>query len=201
MNDGLNIAIVGAGIGGLAAAIALRARGMNVSVFEEAASPREAGAGISIPPNAANLLKRTGLRDAIEKITTRSQGLTLRTSRGEAVPTPPRPPRCGAIRSIASNLLNMLLDVVGETVIFGHRCVAVDETEHGSATDFCQWCRLRCGFGHRCRRHPFDGTAHDRLDGEPDQRRHRGLQRPRTNAKTLRGSRTAGAEYVDGAGP
>ena len=87
MNDALNIAIIGAGIGGLAAAIALRARGMNVSVFEEAASPREAGAGISIPPNAVNLLKRTGLRDAIEKITTRSQGLTLRTSQGELVPT------------------------------------------------------------------------------------------------------------------
>ena len=53
MNDSLNIAIVGAGIGGLAAAIALSSRGMNVSVFDEAESPHEAGAGISIPSNAA----------------------------------------------------------------------------------------------------------------------------------------------------
>ena len=59
MTDRLNIAIVGAGIGGLSAALALSARGMNVTVFEDAESPREAGAGISIPPNAVILLKRT----------------------------------------------------------------------------------------------------------------------------------------------
>ena len=70
MNDGLNVAIIGAGIGGLAAALALRARGTQGSVLEEAESPREAVAGISIPPNAATLQKRIGLRDAIEKITT-----------------------------------------------------------------------------------------------------------------------------------
>src|SRR5215831_3244296 len=89
MNDRLNVAIVGAGIGGLSAALALGARGMNVTVFEEALSPREAGAGISVPPNAATLLKRAGLCDALEKINTRSQGLSLRTSQGESVPTPP----------------------------------------------------------------------------------------------------------------
>src|SRR5215218_529276 len=86
MTERLNIAIVGAGIGGLSAALALSARGMNVTVFEGAESPREAGAGLSIPPNALILLKRTSLCDEIEKITTRSQGLTRRTSRGEPIP-------------------------------------------------------------------------------------------------------------------
>src|SRR5947209_2810773 len=112
MNGSLNVAIVGAGIGGLAAAIALRARGMNVSVFEEAESPREAGAGISIPPNAATLLKRTGLCDAIEKITKRSQGLTLRTSRGKAVPSPPLSPMMQSYQIHRVELLNMLFDAV-----------------------------------------------------------------------------------------
>ena len=56
MTDRLKVAIVGAGIGGLAAALALSARGIAVAVFEEADSAREAGAGISIPPNAAILL-------------------------------------------------------------------------------------------------------------------------------------------------
>ena len=69
MTDRLNIAIVGAGIGGVSAALALSARGMNVTVFEAAESPREAGAGLSIPPNAVLLLKRTALRDDIERIT------------------------------------------------------------------------------------------------------------------------------------
>src|SRR3954447_22958925 len=85
MTDRLNIAIVGAGIGGLSAALALSARGMNVTVFEGAEAPREAGAGLSLPPNALVLLRRTALCDSIEKITTRSEGLTRRTSRGKPV--------------------------------------------------------------------------------------------------------------------
>ena len=109
MTDRLNIAIVGAGIGGLSAALALRARGMNVTVFEEAQSPREAGAGISIPPNAAILLKRAGLCEAIEKITTRSQGLALRTSRGEPVPGPPVTSTVPSYQIHRVELLDMLL--------------------------------------------------------------------------------------------
>ena len=98
MTDRLNIAIVGAGIGGLSAALALNARGMDVTVFEDAEAPREAGAGISIPPNAARLLRRTSLCGAIEKITTWSQGLTLRTSQGELVSRPGAPALTEAIR-------------------------------------------------------------------------------------------------------
>jgi salicylate hydroxylase len=136
ISDGLNVAIVGAGIGGLAAAIALRARGMNVSVFEDAESPREAGAGISIPPNAATLLKRTGLSDAIDKITTRSQGLTLRTSRGEPVSRPPASPALQSYQIHRVELLDMLLGEVKGTVRFGHRCIAVDDTKPGARLTF-----------------------------------------------------------------
>jgi salicylate hydroxylase len=136
MNDGLNVAIIGAGIGGLAAALALRARGMQVAVFEEAESPREAGAGISIPPNAATLLKRTGLRDVIEKITTTSQGLTLRTSRGELVSGPPASSTMQSYQIHRLDLLNMLLDVMREAVRFGHRCISVNEKNIGARLTF-----------------------------------------------------------------
>jgi ribulose 1,5-bisphosphate synthetase/thiazole synthase len=50
MSEQLQIAIVGGGIGGLTAALALRARGLNVTVFEQAGEQREIGAGISILP-------------------------------------------------------------------------------------------------------------------------------------------------------
>ncbi len=40
--------VVGGGIGGLAAAIALRRAGLEVSVFEQAEELREIGAGLSI---------------------------------------------------------------------------------------------------------------------------------------------------------
>jgi salicylate hydroxylase len=136
MNDRLNVAVVGAGIGGLAAAIALGARGVNVSVFEDAESRREAGAGISIPPNAAILLKRTGLRHMLETITTTSQGLTLRTSQGEPVPRSPAAPTLQSYQIHRVELLHMLLDVVKGSVRFGHRCIGVDDTETGARLTF-----------------------------------------------------------------
>lgn len=136
MTNGLNVAIVGAGIGGLSAALALSARGMNVTVFDEAGSPREAGAGLSIPPNAAILLKRTSLCDDIEKVSTRSQGLTLRTSRGDAVPRLPGSPTVESYQIHRVELLEMLLGVVKGSVRFGHRCVAVDETSTGAQLRF-----------------------------------------------------------------
>src|SRR5436305_9168328 len=68
MPGSLRIAIVGGGIGGLTAALALRARGLEVTVFEQAEVLREIGAGVSIHPNAARLLKRIGLDDQLRKI-------------------------------------------------------------------------------------------------------------------------------------
>jgi len=52
------IIIVGGGIGGLSAAIALRRAGYDAQVFERAPELREVGAGISIWPNASRLLRR-----------------------------------------------------------------------------------------------------------------------------------------------
>jgi 2-polyprenyl-6-methoxyphenol hydroxylase-like FAD-dependent oxidoreductase len=53
--------IIGAGIGGLAAAIALGRRGWNVSVLERAPELREVGAGISLWPNAVRALELLGV--------------------------------------------------------------------------------------------------------------------------------------------
>ena len=134
MSDRLNIAIIGAGIGGLSAALALSARGMNVRVFEGAESPREAGAGLSLSPNALILLKRTALCDDIEKITTRSPGVTLRSSRGEAVS--PGSPTALSYRIYRVELLEMLMGGVKAPVRFGHRCIAVDDTQGGARLTF-----------------------------------------------------------------
>jgi glycine/D-amino acid oxidase-like deaminating enzyme len=57
MSEQLQIAIVGGGIGGLTAALALRARGLNVTVFEQAGEQREIGAGISILQEQAQQLE------------------------------------------------------------------------------------------------------------------------------------------------
>jgi salicylate hydroxylase len=59
---GLNNAIViGAGIGGLAAAIALARRGVAVTVLERAEAIREVGAGLQVSPNGLAVLRALGL--------------------------------------------------------------------------------------------------------------------------------------------
>ena len=91
MSERLQVAIVGGGIGGLTAALALRARGLNATVFEQAGELREIGAGVSIFPNATLLLQRIGLVDGIRKIGSPIAGLLLRTSAGEPIDISARP--------------------------------------------------------------------------------------------------------------
>src|SRR5215467_11204159 len=55
------IAIVGAGIGGLAAALFLRRRGLDATVYEQAVELVEVGAGIVVAPNMVRLLQELGL--------------------------------------------------------------------------------------------------------------------------------------------
>ncbi len=57
----LNIAIVGAGMGGLATAAALRLVGIDVTVYEQASQFARIGAGIQIGCNAMKVLRRLGL--------------------------------------------------------------------------------------------------------------------------------------------
>ena len=57
----LRIAIVGGGLGGLAAALFLDKAGLDVTVYEQAPQLREVGAGIVVPPNMVRPLEKLGL--------------------------------------------------------------------------------------------------------------------------------------------
>src|SRR5437868_5815255 len=63
----LRVVIVGAGIGGLAAAVALRQRGVEVSVYERSAKLEEVGAGIQVGPNAVKVLRALGLAEELRR--------------------------------------------------------------------------------------------------------------------------------------
>jgi len=62
----LRIAIVGAGIGGLTAAVALRRAGFAGDVYGQAPELTEIGGGINMGPNAARILYRLGLGEALD---------------------------------------------------------------------------------------------------------------------------------------
>jgi salicylate hydroxylase len=62
------VAVVGGGIGGLAAANALVRRGVRVTVFEQAAQLGEVGAGVMTTPNSIRLLSRMGFGSGIERL-------------------------------------------------------------------------------------------------------------------------------------
>jgi salicylate hydroxylase len=62
-----SIAVISAGIGGLTAAVALRQAGFDVDVYEQAQELTEVGGGINMGPNAARILYRLGLGDALDR--------------------------------------------------------------------------------------------------------------------------------------
>ncbi|MGD0700359.1 MAG: FAD-dependent monooxygenase [Trebonia sp.] len=128
------VAIIGGGIGGLTAAIALSRAGADVSVYEAAAELREIGAGVALHPNAMRVLRAIGVEDAVRKVAGRSEwavtrnGVTGRviskTSRGQQA----------ALQGIEGATVHRadLLDVLAAAVppdvgvSLGKRCVSVD---------------------------------------------------------------------------
>ena len=74
----LDVVIVGAGIGGLAAASTIGAAGHRVHILEAAFELREAGAGMQLAPNATRILQRWGLSDQLQQVGVEPQALVFR---------------------------------------------------------------------------------------------------------------------------
>lgn len=70
--------IVGAGIGGVTAALALIDAGLDVELYERNGTLSEIGAGIQISPNGVKVLDRLGLRDMIDAVAFRPEALEMR---------------------------------------------------------------------------------------------------------------------------
>ena len=77
MLKGQEITVVGAGIGGLAAACALARRGAIVTVLERAGSITEVGAGLQIGPNGVAVLDALGLGEAARACAVTSRAVRL----------------------------------------------------------------------------------------------------------------------------
>ena len=139
----LSIAIIGGGIGGLAAALSLLRAGLDVHVYERAKKLSEVGAGIQVSPNASRILHGFGLADALANMGVKplamhqrrwDDGRTLlRTPLAEAMEAAFGFPHYQMHRADLLNTLARALPV--ERLHIGHRFTAlVDHGDYVEAT-------------------------------------------------------------------
>src|SRR3954452_4213709 len=83
----LKAIVVGAGLGGLTAGLALRRAGVEVAMFERAASMRsiQVGIGMVVWPNGMKALETVGVTDGVEAIGHALESLDLYTAAGKSL--------------------------------------------------------------------------------------------------------------------
>lgn len=135
----MRMIVVGGGIGGLTAAIALKQAGVGVEVYERAAAITEVGAGVSLWPNALKALHLLGMQPSLEAMSFVSEVGGVRTPAGTMLTeTSAREfvARFGLPTTVfhRAELLDVLLDAAGDIPIhLGHECRTVEQNA-GQAT-------------------------------------------------------------------
>jgi salicylate hydroxylase len=129
------IAIIGGGIGGLAAAAFLRRAGLRATVYEQASRLGEVGAGVVVAPNAARLLRVLGVLPVLEE---RAVPLEVgwefrRWQDGRVLSAEDLATKCARLygeRTYTAHRADLLeavgRAVPGEDVRLGKRCVGLD---------------------------------------------------------------------------
>ena len=90
MNRLPKVAVIGGGLGGLAAALALHRRGIEVSVHEKAPVLAEIGAGVNLTPNTLKALRHLGVEEAVLDIGCEMPEQSIRSFRSGRVIARPR---------------------------------------------------------------------------------------------------------------
>ncbi|WP_218577108.1 FAD-dependent monooxygenase [Phytohabitans rumicis] len=143
--DGPKFAILGGGIGGLAAAAFLRAKGLDSDVYEQADALTEVGAGLVIAPNAARLLRRLGVLDRfIERAVQMEIGWEFRRwDNGAVLSAESLEEECMRLygehtyTAHRADLLDALRSAVPEhSIHLGKRCVSVEFEDDQAVLQF-----------------------------------------------------------------
>lgn len=143
----MEVAIIGAGIGGLTTALSLHGVGLSPTVHERGELGADVGAGIQLSPNAVRVLHALGLRDALAAIGSRPDAVHFRDfASGRVIAHRPlgdvSEARYGApyYQVHRADLVQLLLDAVRERGIpveGGQPCSGIEMDGDGVA--------LRCG--------------------------------------------------------
>jgi 2-polyprenyl-6-methoxyphenol hydroxylase-like FAD-dependent oxidoreductase len=140
----LSVAVVGGGIGGLTAAVALLQAGFDVRVYEQAPALPAVGAGIQLAPNCTRVLGRLGLLPAVEPVAVRPTAFEFRrwddgrvlsrTTLGDAIAASYSAPYYNAHRGDLTAVLTRA--VPPDRVEDGRRCVGVVHRAEGAEVRF-----------------------------------------------------------------
>lgn len=136
---GLRVGVVGAGLGGLAAAIALDRTGQDVTVFERTEVFRPVGAGISLWPNGMKVLSLLGLGPEMAAIGGRMDRMAYSGAGGRVFTDFSLEPLYETVGERAwpvprSALQDLLVAHAGaDRIRFGSRCCGVGATGSGPA--------------------------------------------------------------------
>ncbi len=128
----MKVAIVGAGIAGLAAAVACRQAGFEVKVFEQSNRLRSIGGGLLLYPHAVRILRRIGLASWLDQADVglrkyylygADNSLLIEDELGEFVNS-----AGGPVMPVLRNdlLLALARPLDKETLAFGQACVGIE---------------------------------------------------------------------------
>lgn len=138
----LNLLVIGAGMGGLTAALALQQAGHRVSVVDRVAELRPVGAAISVWSNGVKVLERLGLGEAVERVSGNMRHMRYATQDGELLSEFSLAPLYEAVGQRAcpiarAELQRLLLEAVGErNVRLGVTCSDFDNDAEGITAHF-----------------------------------------------------------------
>lgn len=146
----VEVAVIGGGIGGLSAAVALHQAGLDVHVFEQAPELGDVGGSLTIDTAAISVLGRWGLADAFLADAPLCNGIEVRTIRGEVVthfPVPDLgslgvedPNRVGSRQVFGfmrSDLIKLLASALpAERLHTGQRLTSVTDSSDGAEARF-----------------------------------------------------------------
>ncbi|MGF1498433.1 MAG: FAD-dependent urate hydroxylase HpxO, partial [Elainellaceae cyanobacterium] len=134
--ENLKALVIGAGIGGLTAGIALKQAGYDVEIYDRVGELRPVGAGISLWSNGVKVLNRLGLGAEIAQIGGQMNSMEYRTKTGALLNHIDLAPLIQTVGQrpypvARHDLQEMLLRAFAGEVNLGHRCIGLDEDASG----------------------------------------------------------------------
>ena len=131
----LKVVIIGAGIGGLTAGIALKQVGYTVEIYDKASELRPVGAGISLWSNGVKVLNRLGLGKAIARLGGQMDRMEYRSHQDEILNQIELDPLVQTVGQrpypvSRSELQELLLSAYGkEDVHLKSKCIEIEESD------------------------------------------------------------------------